>query len=66
MELVPGADLEIADVLSAEDQVEIGFRGVLSIENARRQLGWEPAYRSLRDGIADYVATYRSFLGGNQ
>jgi nucleoside-diphosphate-sugar epimerase len=66
MELVPGADLEIANVLSAEDQVELGFRGVLSIENARRQLGWEPAYRSLRDGIAEYVATYRSFLAGNQ
>jgi nucleoside-diphosphate-sugar epimerase len=62
MELVPGADIEIADVLSADDQVELGFRGVLSIENARRQLGWQPAYRSLGDGIAEYVATYRAFL----
>jgi nucleoside-diphosphate-sugar epimerase len=64
MELVPGADIEVADVLSEDDQVELGFRGVLSIENARRQLGWEPRYGSLRDGIAEYVATYRAFLAG--
>jgi UDP-glucose 4-epimerase len=66
MELVPGADIEIADVLSEDDQVELGFRGVLAIENARRQLGWEPTYRSLRDGIAEYVAAYRSYLAGNK
>jgi nucleoside-diphosphate-sugar epimerase len=65
-ELVPGADIEIADVLGPDDQVEMGFRGVLSIENARRQLGWEPAYGSLRDGIAEYVATYRAFLAGGE
>ncbi len=62
MELVPGADIEIGDVLSEDDKVELGFRGVLSIANARRQLGWEPTYCSLRDGIAEYVTTYRAFL----
>ena len=66
MELVPGADIEIGDVLSEDDQVELGFRGVLSIENARPQLGWQPTYSSLRDGIAEYVATYRTFLAGNK
>ena len=66
MELVPGADIQIGDVLSADDQVELGFRGVLSIENARRQLGWEPRYGSLRDGVAEYVATYRAFLAGDK
>ena len=66
MELVPGADIEIGDVLSADDQVELGFRGVLSIDNARRQLGWEPRYGSLRDGVAEYVATYRAFLAEGQ
>jgi UDP-glucose 4-epimerase len=65
-ELVPGADIEIGDVLSADDQVELGFRGVLSIDNARRQLGWEPRYGSLRDGVAEYVATYRAFLAGGK
>jgi nucleoside-diphosphate-sugar epimerase len=63
---VPGADIEIGDVLSEDDQVELGFRGVLSIENARRQLGWEPTYRSLRDGIAEYVASYRAFRAENK
>jgi len=65
MELVPGADIAIGDVLSEDDQVELGFRGILSIENARRQLGWEPTYGSLRDGIAEYIAAYRAFLAGN-
>jgi nucleoside-diphosphate-sugar epimerase len=64
MELIPGADIEIGDVLSEDDQVELGFRGILSIENARRQLGWEPTYTSLRDGIAEYAATYRDFWEG--
>ena len=61
-DLVPGADLEIAGVLSDEDRLELGFRGVLSIENARRQLGWSPRYASVRDGIAEYVERYRAFL----
>jgi nucleoside-diphosphate-sugar epimerase len=65
MELVPGADIDIGEVLSEDDQVELGFRGILSIENARRQLGWEPTYRSLRNGIAEYIAAYRAFLAGN-
>jgi nucleoside-diphosphate-sugar epimerase len=65
-ELVPGADIKIADVLSDDDQVELGFRGMLSIENARLQLGWEPAYGSLRDGIAEYIATYRAYLAGSR
>jgi nucleoside-diphosphate-sugar epimerase len=66
MELVPGADIQIADVLSEDDQVELGFRGIISIENAKTQLGWKPAYSSLRDGIAEYVATYRTFLQENK
>jgi UDP-glucose 4-epimerase len=66
MELVPGAAIEIGDTLSEDDQVELGFRGILSVENARRQLGWEPTYRSLRDGVAEYIASYRTFLAGNK
>jgi nucleoside-diphosphate-sugar epimerase len=65
MEQVAGADIEIGDVLSEDDEVELGFRGVLSIENARRQLGWEPTYSSLRDRIAEYVSAYRDFLAGH-
>jgi nucleoside-diphosphate-sugar epimerase len=62
MELVPGSRIEIPDVLSDADQMELPYRGRLSIENARAQLGWEPRFRNVRDGIADYVERYRSFL----
>ncbi len=62
MELVPGAAIEIADVLSDADRLELDFRGVLSIENARRQLGWQPRYVSLREGLKDYIESYRRFL----
>jgi nucleoside-diphosphate-sugar epimerase len=35
---------------------------VLSVENARAQLGWEPRYASIRDGIAQYVEHHRAFV----
>ena len=61
-ELVPGSSIEISDEMTPDDEVEASFRGVLSIENARTQLGWEPRYGSLREGVSEYIATYRSFL----
>jgi nucleoside-diphosphate-sugar epimerase len=60
--LVPGSSVEVSDVMTPEDEVEASFRGVISIENARRQLGWEPRYASLREGIRQYIDAYRSFL----
>jgi len=62
MELVPGSRIEIPDVLSEADQMELPYRGRLSIENARHQLGWEPRFPDIRDGLADYVERYRAFL----
>jgi nucleoside-diphosphate-sugar epimerase len=62
MELVPGSRIEIPDVLSEADQMELPYRGRLSIENARTQLGWEPRYSDIREGLADYVERYRAFL----
>lgn len=61
-DLVPQADIEIGRGLSEEDLIEIRYRGVLSIENAREQLGYEPRFADVRDGIADYVRSYRSYL----
>ena len=61
-ELVPGSDIEIADTMTPDDEVEASFRGVISIENARSQLGWTPRYASLREGIGEYIASYRAFL----
>jgi len=64
-ELVPGSTIEIADAMTPEDEAEASFRGVLSIENARTQLGWTPRFASLRDGIAEYIASYRAFLSAS-
>jgi nucleoside-diphosphate-sugar epimerase len=61
-ELVPGSEVEIGDELTEVDRAELPFRGVISIENARHQLGWEPRFADLRDGLADYVERLRAFL----
>jgi nucleoside-diphosphate-sugar epimerase len=60
-ELVPGADVEIGEELSEAEKPVVALRGELSIENARTQLGWEPRYSSIRDGIAQYIEHYRAF-----
>ena len=61
-DLVPGADIEIADTMTDSDRAELPFRGVISIDNARQQLGYEPRYMALEDGIADYIDRFRDFL----
>jgi nucleoside-diphosphate-sugar epimerase len=61
-ELVPGSDVEIGEELSEAEKPVAALRGELSIENARTQLGWEPRYGSIRDGIAQYVEQYRAFV----
>ncbi len=60
--LVPGANIEISDLMTPDDEVEASFRGVISIENARTQLGWTPRFASLREGVSEYIATYRGYL----
>ena len=65
-ELIPGSSVEVADVMTQEDEMEASFRGVISIDNAREQLGWEPRYASLRDGITQYIEAYREFLATNR
>jgi nucleoside-diphosphate-sugar epimerase len=61
-ELVPGADIEIGEELSEAEKPVVALRGELDVDNARSQLGWEPQYASLRDGIAQYVEHYRAFV----
>jgi UDP-glucose 4-epimerase len=61
-ELVPGADVEIGEELSEAEKPVVALRAELSIENARAQLGWEPQYASIRDGIGQYVEHYRAFV----
>ncbi|HSS61327.1 MAG TPA: NAD(P)-dependent oxidoreductase [Candidatus Limnocylindrales bacterium] len=61
-ELIPGSRVEVADTMTPDDEVEASFRGVISIENARNQLGWTPRYGSLREGVSEYIASYRAYL----
>jgi nucleoside-diphosphate-sugar epimerase len=61
-DLVPGANIEIGDAMTDVDREELAIRGTYSIENARSQLGWEPRFAELADGIADYIERFRAFL----
>lgn len=59
---IPGAEIGIGSGLSDADLIEIRYRGVLSIENGQEQLGYRPTYANIREGIADYIDTYRAYL----
>jgi len=61
-EVVPGADVSIGDELSESEKPVVAVRARISMENARTQLGWEPAYGSVREGIVQYAEQYRAFL----
>ena len=61
-ELIPGSVIEIGDDWTEIDRLELPIRGQYSIENARAAYGWEPQFGQLRDGIADYIERYRSFV----
>ena len=60
--IVPAADIEIGPGLSATDRLEIRYRGVLDIDNAREQLGYRPRFTQLEDGVEDYVREYRRYV----
>jgi nucleoside-diphosphate-sugar epimerase len=60
--LIPGADIEIGSGLSKADLIEIRYRGVLSIDNAREQLGYEPEFADIEQGVANYIELYRGYL----
>jgi nucleoside-diphosphate-sugar epimerase len=59
---VPGADVEIGEELSEAEKPVVALRSELSIENARTQLGWEPRFSDIREGIRAYVDHYRAFV----
>jgi nucleoside-diphosphate-sugar epimerase len=60
--LIPGADIQIGSGLSEADMIEIRYRGVLSVDNAREQLGYEPEFADLERGVANYIQWYRQYL----
>jgi len=59
--LIPGADIAIGSGLSENDLLEVRYRGVLSIQNAQEQLRYAPQFADIRDGVADYIDTYRRY-----
>jgi nucleoside-diphosphate-sugar epimerase len=60
--LIAGADIEIGSGLSEGDLLEIRYRAVLDIKNAQEQLGYEPRFANIHDGVVDYIDTYRRYL----
>ena len=61
-DVVPGADIEIADTLTDADVLELRYRGRISVENARSQLGWQPRFGDLREGVRQYVDEFRAYV----
>jgi nucleoside-diphosphate-sugar epimerase len=60
--MIPGSIVEIGDRWTSVDDGEIAFRGVISIDNARTQLGWSPRFELLEDGVAEYISRFRAFI----
>jgi len=63
-ELIPGSEITVGDEMTDVDRAELAFRGQISIDNARTQLGFQPQFADLRTGLADYIQRYRDFLDG--
>ena len=61
-EFIPEAHIEIGNGLSDNDLIEIRYRGVLDIQNAKTQLGYLPQFANIRDGISDYIKNFRQYL----
>ena len=59
---MPASDIEVVDELTDLDKVELCCRGITSIENAVIQLGWEPRFLDVREGITEYIQRYRAYL----
>lgn len=61
-ELIPGSEITIGEEMTDVDRAELAFRGQISIDNARTQLGFQPQFADLRAGLADYIERYRVFV----
>jgi nucleoside-diphosphate-sugar epimerase len=62
MDIIPDATISVSNASTPLDDMEASFRGILSIANAREQLGWTPKFTPLREGISEYISRYRDFL----
>lgn len=60
-QLVPGADIEIGEGMSDEEVPDAATRGRFDLTAAHEQLGYEPRFADIRDGIADYIERFNAF-----
>ena len=65
-DLIPGSDITVGDTITPEDEIELRYRGRISIANATEQLGWQPRYRQVADGLAQYVDAYQRFIDSTE
>ncbi len=60
--LIPGADIEIKPGLTETDLPDVASRGIFNIQNAQEQLGYQPHFADIRDGVAEYIETFRHYM----
>jgi nucleoside-diphosphate-sugar epimerase len=65
MKLIQGAEIEIGPGFSEAEKLELSLRGVISIERAKKQLGFKPQYNQI-EGLKDYIAMYREYLNSKK
>lgn len=59
--IIPGADIEVGSELTDSQRREGIYRKRVNIDNAREQLGYDPRYRDMADGLAATVEKYRGW-----
>lgn len=62
-EFILEADIEVGPGLTEWNKREIKYRGLININRAREQLGYEPKY-DIRNGIKEYIDLYQKYLTG--
>lgn len=59
-ELIPGADIELGTEVTPAAIREAKYRRSVNITSTCEQLGYKPAFPTLKDGLADSVERYRA------
>jgi len=58
---IPSADIEIGSDLTDAERREGLYRRRINIDNAREQLGYEPRFSDMAEGLADCIEKYRAW-----
>ena len=62
-EMLPGADIDIADVMTPMiERYDLKCRGVHDMRPVEKQLGYQMKYRDLREGMKEYADRYCEYL----